>query len=87
MKKKGILAISSAVASALAICGVAAVMHEQVASEVLFYDNVDALSRSESTGSYIMCSKTGNDGTYWMSSCTRCGNMDHYAMDIVAFCK
>lgn len=87
MKKKGILAIGSAVASALAICGVAAVMHEQVASEVLFYDNVDALSRSESTGSNIMCSQTGTPGSYRMSSCDRCGNMDNYDMDRVAYCK
>ena len=87
MKKKVLLAISSAVASALAICGVAAVMHEQVASEVLFYDNVDALSRSESSGSNVMCSQTGMDGVYWMTLCSRCGRIDQYAMDRVAFCK
>ena len=84
--KKMIFA-ASAVIMAAAVSAFAYISSERDAMDNLFNANVEALANSEIGGSGVMCSQTGNDGTYYMKLCSNCnGGKDYYAMDAVAFC-
>ena len=53
----------------------------------LFKANVEALARSESGGSSVMCSQTNDRGDHYMKLCSNCdAPANYYAMIRVAFC-
>ena len=86
MKKKFVL-IAGAVLPASSMSTLVYLKNENKADD-LFWANVEALARSESSGLGRMCSQSGNSGNYYMVLCSNCdGNPGSYAMDYVAFCQ
>lgn len=75
---------------AVVVCAFASVTIIKMNSNAnfsVFESNVEALARSEISGSGTMCSQTGKEGSYYMKRCSSCRGFDYYAMDRVAYCN
>ena len=86
-KNKFVLSAAGAVLLAASVTTFVCTNKSNDSMDVLFRANVEALARSESGGSSVMCSQTNDRGDHYMKLCSNCdAPANYYAMIRVAFC-